>query len=108
MSDTSAALAVLTGLAVRLLIPILITVFVVLLLTRLDRHWQTEGTTTASQVQKPACWDMKNCSAEQRKACAGFKSQAPCWQVFRLTNGYLAQKCLGCPVFAGAPAIHRA
>ena len=51
MSDTSAALAVLTGLAVRLMIPILITVLVVLILTRLDRHWQTEGTTTASRAR---------------------------------------------------------
>lgn len=107
MSDTSAALAVLTGLAVRLMIPILITVVVVLVLTSLDRRWQSEATTTASRVQKPACWEMKHCSAEQRKTCAGFKSDAPCWQAFRLTNGYLEQKCLGCPVFAGAPALHR-
>jgi hypothetical protein len=107
MSDTSAALAVLTGLAVRLMIPILITMLVVFTLTRLDKRWQTEGTTTASQVQKPACWDTKRCSAEQRQACAGFRSAAPCWQVFRLTNGYLDQKCLGCAVFAAAPAPHR-
>jgi hypothetical protein len=107
MSDTSAALAVLTGLAVRLMIPILITVLVVLVLTSLDRRWQTEGTTTASQVQKPACWDAKRCSAEQREACPGFRSDAPCWQAFRLTNGYLDQKCLGCSVFSAAPALHR-
>jgi hypothetical protein len=107
MSDTSAALAVLTGLAVRLMIPILITVLVVIVLTSLDKRWQTEATTTAPQVQKPACWDIKHCSAEQRKTCAGFRSDAPCWQAFRLTNGYLDQKCLGCPVFAPAPALHR-
>jgi hypothetical protein len=107
MTDTSAALAVLTGLAVRLMIPILITVLVVFTLTRLDKRWQTEATTTAAQVQKAACWDMRHCSPEQRKACAGFRSAAPCWQVFRLTNGYLDQKCLGCPVFAAAPAPHR-
>jgi hypothetical protein len=107
MSDTSAALAVLTGLAVRLIIPVLITVLVVLVLTSLDRRWQTEGTTTASKVQKPACWETKHCSPGQRQACAGFRSDAPCWQAFRLTNGYLDQKCLGCPVFAGAPALHR-
>jgi hypothetical protein len=108
MNDTAAALAVLTGLAVRLMIPILVTVLVVLVLTRLDRRWQTQGTTTASQVRKPSCWDMKHCSIEQRKACAGFKSKAPCWQAFRLANGYLDEKCLGCPVFAAAPALHRA
>jgi hypothetical protein len=107
MTDTSAALAVLTGLAVRLMIPILITVLVVLVLTSLDKRWQTEATTTASQVQKPACWDLKHCSAEQRKTCVGFRSDAPCWQAFRLTNGYLDQKCLGCPVFSTAPALHR-
>ena len=107
MSDTSAALAVLTGLAVRLMIPILITVIVVLLLTRLDRRWQTEATTVASRVPKPACWDTKHCSAEQRETCAGFKSEGPCWQAFRRSNGYLEQKCLACPVFAAAPALVR-
>jgi len=107
MSETPAALAVLTGLALRLMIPILITVLVVLALTSLDRRWRTEATTTASKVQKPVCWDVKRCSAEQRQACAGFKSAAPCWQAFRLTNGYLDQKCLGCPVFTAAPASHQ-
>lgn len=107
MNDTSAALAVLTGLALRLLIPILITVVIVFVLTRLDRRWQSEGTTAASRVQKPACWETKHCSTDRRKVCAGYRAEGPCWQAFRLSNGYLDQKCLGCPVFAAMPALPR-
>ena len=43
MNDTSAALAVLIGLGVRLAVPILITVLAVVALARLDRHWQSEA-----------------------------------------------------------------
>jgi hypothetical protein len=101
MSDTSAALAVLTGLAVRLMIPILITVLVVLVLTSLDRHWQTEGTTTASRVQKPACRDTKHSSAEQRKACRRTSDQAHLLAGFPAHQQLPGSEVPGCPVFAG-------
>jgi hypothetical protein len=43
MNDSTAALAVLAGLALRLAVPILITVLVVAGLSSLDRRWQVEG-----------------------------------------------------------------
>jgi hypothetical protein len=108
MNDTSAALAVLVGLAVRLAIPLLITVLVVLVLARLDRHWKSEAGSTPAGVLKPECWRTNHCSAAKQKDCPGFTSALPCWQVFRRSNGYLDQKCLGCPVLVGAPVPNRA
>jgi len=103
MNSTAAALAVLIGLAVRLAVPILITVLVVFALGRLDRHWRTEAENMPLKVEKPRCWKTQGCTAAQRKACAGFLSPLPCWQVFRLPSGYLDEKCLGCPVLLQAP-----
>ena len=103
MNSTSAALAVLLGLAVRLAAPILITVLVVFALGRLDRHWQAEAKNVTLKVEKPSCWKTQGCSPAQRKACAGFGSPLPCWQVFRQPSGYLDEKCLGCPVLLQAP-----
>ena len=103
MNDSSAALAVLTGLAVRLLIPILITGFVVIALGRLDKRWQGEGSVNRLRVEKPECWKAQRCSPSSRKDCPAYKSSLPCWQVFRLNNGYLDEKCLMCPVLVKAP-----
>jgi hypothetical protein len=103
MSSTPAALAVLVGLGLRLAVPILITVLVVFALGRLDRHWQAEAENLPLMVEKPSCWKTQGCSAAQRKACAGFTSPLPCWQVFRQPSGYLDEKCLGCPVLLRAP-----
>jgi len=103
MNDSSAALAVLTGLAVRLMIPILITVVVVLALTHLDKRWRSEGSTVPLMVKKPECWKTQHCPASRRKDCPAYDSDLPCWQVFRLSSGYLNEKCLACPVLIAAP-----
>jgi hypothetical protein len=103
MNDTSTALAVLVGLSLRIAVPVLITIVAVLALSRLDRHWQSEAGPASAGVRKPQCWKTQSCSAEKRKDCPGYKSAQPCWQVFRQGNGYLDQKCLGCPVLVAAP-----
>ena len=108
MNNTSAALAVLIGLGLRLAVPILLTVLVVLALARLDRHWQREAGPAALGVRKPECWKVRNCSSTARKDCAGYQSELPCWQVFRRDNGYLDERCLGCPVLVAAPVPSRA
>lgn len=102
MNDSGAALAVLVGLAVRLAIPILVTALAVFVLRKLDSRWQAEAKDLPLQVEKPECWKTKHCRPPDRKACAGFRSPLPCWQAFRKPNGYLDEKCLGCPVLAGA------
>jgi len=103
MSDATAAFAVLAGLAFRLLIPILITAIVVIALTRLDRHWASEASAAPSNVVKPDCWKTRQCSESKRQDCLGYKSALPCWQAFRHNDGYLDEKCLGCPVLIKAP-----
>jgi hypothetical protein len=108
MNDTSAALAILIGLGVRLAIPVLATVIVVVLLARLDKHWQSEAGDAPRGVPKPECWKIQHCSSAKRQDCPGYNSNLPCWQVFRRSNGYLDQRCLGCPVLVAAPVPNRA
>lgn len=103
MDSSTAALAILVGLIVRWGIPLLVTSLVVLALRRLDARWQAEADSSPLKVEKPRCWQTQGCSPTKRKACAGYKSPLPCWQVFRLPSGYLNEKCLGCRVFAQAP-----
>ncbi len=108
MLPSTAALAVITGFLVRLALPILATVLVILVLRRLDAHWQSEARYAAIQVEKPECWKTRGCSAAQKKVCPAFRSSLPCWQVFRLSNGYLRDQCLGCDVLLKAPLPTRA
>ena len=108
MNDTSAALAVLVGLGLRIATPLLITAVAVIALARLDRHWQRQASSTFILVPKPKCWKTQHCPPAQRNDCRAYKSRLPCWQVFRLSNGYLNEKCLGCPVLIAAPVPNRA
>lgn len=108
MNSTSAALAVLLGLGIRIAIPLLITVAAVMILARLDRHWQSEAGSDAPGMPKPECWKTQRCSPSKRKNCAGYTSALPCWQVFRRSNGYLNERCLGCPVLVAAPVPNQA
>ena len=103
MLPSTAALAVITGVLVRLALPILVTAIVIVLLRRLDAHWQSEARYAPIKVEKPECWKIRACAAEQRKLCPAVKSPLPCWQVFRSSNGYLREQCLTCDVLARAP-----
>ncbi len=91
------------GVLVRLALPIALTLVLVYFLRKLDERWQAEANHLSSLIQKPECWKIKGCSEEQREDCAAFNSPLPCWQVFRLPNGYLAEKCISCKVFIDAP-----
>jgi hypothetical protein len=103
MIDTRILLTFVTGLAARLLIPVIITAVAVYMLRRLDARWQSEGRNAPAKAKKPACWETMDCPPEGRKTCAGYKSPLPCWQARRTENGYLREECLGCKVFAKAP-----
>ncbi len=103
MNDFYTAIAFLAGIAVRLAIPVLITVVLVQCLRILDAHWQLEAQSVPTVVEKPACWEVKNCPPDRRKDCPGYVSPLPCWQAQRTANGYLREECLGCRVFVRAP-----
>ena len=98
-------LAVITGFALRLAIPIAVTAIAIYLLRRLDIRWQAEAEEQLllPAVEKIECWKINGCTPEERKTCAGYQSEQPCWQAFRQENGYLQERCLGCDVFQQAP-----
>jgi hypothetical protein len=98
-------LAVLTGLTLRLAIPIAITLLAVYILHKVDVRWQEEAASLPAPlaVEKLRCWDIHNCTIEQRNKCTSPNSAEPCWQAHRLSNGYLREECLNCQVFHQAP-----
>lgn len=103
METITGLLALSLGLLVRLALPVAATLMLVYFLRRLDACWQHEAELQPVAVQKPECWKIKGCSPEQRRECPAFSSPLPCWQVFRLPNGYLHEDCLSCKVFMEAP-----
>ena len=99
--------AILIGVTVRFAIPLAVTSVLIYLLRQLDAHWQAEAEqqATAPAIEKPRCWEIRNCPPEQRESCPAFTQAQPCWQVFRRPNGYLKEACLNCVVFRSAPAL---
>jgi hypothetical protein len=104
MQTIDTLLVFLTGVFVRLALPVAVTLAAVYFLRRLDLRWQREaGPYDQARVEKPECWKVKDCPAAARRACAGFNSPEPCWQAKRLPSGYLADDCLTCEVLLSAP-----
>ena len=103
METVTSLLAILIGLLLRLALPIAGTILLVYLLRKLDAHWQAEAELVPALTEKVECWKIKGCSEEQQKSCIGATSRLPCWQVHRLPNGYLNEKCISCEVFIHAP-----
>jgi hypothetical protein len=105
MESITAVLAVVTGISLRLAIPIGITAIAIYFLRRLDNRWQAEAEEQLllPAVEKMKCWEINGCTAEMRASCPGCQSEQPCWQAFREETGYLKERCLGCDVFQKAP-----
>ena len=106
MNDSYSLLAILIGLAVRLALPVAITLIAVYLLRKLDAHWQKQAEYELSHAadEEPESWDLKDCPIEKRSAQPLATSSLPCWQTHRLPNGYLNEECLSCAIFRDAPA----
>jgi hypothetical protein len=105
MDTLTPLLAVITGFALRLAIPIGITAIAIYFLRIMDTRWQAEAKEQLLQpvVEKTKCWEINGCTPEMQANCAGYQSEQPCWQAFREENGYLQERCLGCDVFQQAP-----
>ena len=103
METLTSLLAVITGLLLRLALPILGTGILIYFLRKLDAHWQTEAQLPQPVIQNIECWKIKRCTPEQRRNCIALNSRLPCWQSHRLPNGYLREACLSCKVFIEAP-----
>jgi len=105
MDTNYSLLTILIGLAVRLALPIVVTMIAVYFLRKLDAHWQKQAEyELAHPVEETETWDLKNCPIEKRSTQPAATSSVPCWQTHRLPNGYLNDECLSCEVFHDAPA----
>jgi hypothetical protein len=99
---------VLVGILLRIALPLLIMAGLVYILRRLDARWREEAIyhqKFETAKDQKHCWEIKGCSAERMANCEATKTDEPCWQVFRKTNGYLMDECLQCPVFRSAPVL---
>lgn len=107
METTPTLLTLCFGLLLRLALPIAMTLIAVYVLRKLDAHWQAQAEAElagqAEKIKRPECWKIKNCPLEQRQNCLAFLATDFCWQVYRLPNGQLQEKCLTCEVFLDAP-----
>lgn len=104
METVTAFLVLCVSVFMRLALPIAITLVLVYFLRRLDARWQRQVNQGPLPVRKPECWRIRGRSPEQCKSCIAFSSPVPCWQVFRLPNGYLCEECISCEVFIHAPS----
>lgn len=97
-------LVMLTGIFLRLIVPMAITALFVFALARLDARWQAD----AEKERQVLVNDQIPCWKEQGLLMAEIKLRVekdnqPCWQTHRLSNGYLREACLDCEVFLDAP-----
>lgn len=99
--------AIVLGLLIRILVPILVTIIMVYLLKRLDERWKRsadEDGTSKVRAENIGCWKFKKCPPELRALCEAYGNpDQPCWQVFRREDGMLRERCLGCDIFKHAP-----
>jgi hypothetical protein len=93
------------GAFLRLAVPLMVTALIVYLLRRLDVRWQAEAGKECVLLLNDdmPCWKEQGFSAAEIKMRAAQNTQ-PCWQTYRLSNGYLREACLDCEVFLSAPA----
>jgi hypothetical protein len=103
METITSVFIVFGGMILRLAIPILGTILLIFFLRKLDNRWQAEAELQSLSVEKPECWKIKGCDPQQVRQCEGASSPLPCWQAYRLPNGYLNEECLSCTVFTEAP-----
>jgi hypothetical protein len=97
--------ALIVGVAIRVGLPVLITVLVVRWLKNLDEHWKTKAANeTMIKARNIGCWKIKGCLSENVATCeAAAHPEVPCWHYYRQENGKLQERCIGCEVFKQAP-----
>jgi hypothetical protein len=107
MESLNAFLVVLTGLLLRLGVPIGLTVLAAWLLKRLDEGWQRQAehrragaNALGAAPAEVRCWEKRACPEAGRERCPAYaRPDIPCWQVFREIEGGLPSRCLLCEVF---------
>ena len=81
-------LVLITGILLRLVVPLVITALIVAALRRLDARWQAEAEKERQALVKDEtpCWKEQGISMDEIKLRAE-KNKQPCWQTHRLSNG---------------------
>jgi hypothetical protein len=95
------------GLALRFIVPALVTLVIILWLRSLDNRWQKEAEVMAAETEpasfwagRTPCWDVRHCTTEMQAKCPVFQDgKSPCWQLLRNAQGELKEECLDCNVF---------
>lgn len=102
--NTTSILVLLTGVFVRLVLPLAVTALIVLVLGRLDARWQAEAEKERQVLVKDEmpCWKEQGLAMDEIKLRVK-KNDQSCWQTHRSLNGYLREACLDCEVFLDAP-----
>ncbi|RJP50668.1 MAG: hypothetical protein C4586_05490 [Anaerolineaceae bacterium] len=104
MNTLATVFAILTGILLRLIVPLTLTALVVYVLHKLDARWQAEAELEKKLLVKNEmpCLKEQGLSVERMKAHLAL-GERPCWQTHRLANGHLREDCLDCEVFHDAP-----
>ncbi len=101
-------LVVIAGFLIRIAVPLLLMVALVSLLRHLDARWQAEAVQQQELAENDTSehsLDLKECAIEGISNKLSIHSHEPCWQVFRMSNGYLHEECLHCKVFRASPIL---
>ncbi|MBI3363242.1 MAG: hypothetical protein HY023_19240 [Chloroflexi bacterium] len=107
--DWLASLAAVAALfALRLGVPLLITILVGHMLSRLDAKWQAREQERLMHDSSPApeipsCWEIRGCDPAQREKCPAYGLRPlPCWLAWRRLTGRVPECCFDCEVFLTA------
>lgn len=96
--------SVIFGFALRIGVPLLLTIMVGRGLLKLDAKWKEDGqkiriediTNADRVIEGMNCWEFFECSDAKRSKCKVLdQSELPCWEIYQKVGGDLAE-CLTC------------
>lgn len=95
--------------ALRIAVPLAVTLLVGYVLSRLDARWQAEELARQQRAREAGelpplarCWEITSCNAEARASCPAYNAPLPCWLALRRAEGRMPERCFTCPVFVNA------
>ena len=104
MTEFWAVISLILGFAIRIGIPVSLTIIIGKALKKLDNKWQEDGRKIMIKdldlseriIQDLNCWEFYECSEVKRKNCSmEGHAEEPCWQLCEAVGGNPAE-CLSC------------
>jgi hypothetical protein len=103
------AIAVLLGFALRVAVPIAVTLAAGRWLEKRlapaeestdERRTATPWITRTGNVIRVHCWDVKRCESARRAQCSAFKNpELPCWLALQAQGEKLREDCFTCELY---------